>query len=146
MSRIETLLQFTAVCALLTLQSCKDQEITSRKYPVVDTKAVSGIDTNGVTLNGEILYPGSTGISDHGFVYSESSTPNFDNAEKISLGPKASVGVFSAIANRNLQKDKINYVRAYAVSNTTSTIVYGQILEFVSQGGSALEISDFTPK
>ncbi len=136
-----SLFTFTAI-----LFTCSEDEVTSRSYPVIDTREVSDINSNGATLNAEILNAGSLGIADHGFVYANLPAPSLENSDKISLGEISEKGIFSAIANRNLTKDKKYYVKAYAITRTSNIIVYGQEIEFISLGSSAPEIDDFLPK
>lgn len=130
----------------LTLITCGDDEVATRSYPVIDTKAVTEINVEGANLNAEILNAGNTGINDHGFIYDDVPNPTLDRSDRISLGEAAQKGTFSSLANRNLVKDKRYYVKAYAIAKGNNLVVYGKEVEFISLGGSAPEIEDFVPK
>jgi len=128
------------------LVTCQDDEVATRSYPSINTTQVTEINATGANLNAEILNTGTSGISDHGFVYDDVSGPDLNKSDRISLGEPQQKGPFSALANRNLVKDKRYYVRAYAITKNNNRIVYGQQVEFISLGGSAPEIEDFLPK
>lgn len=125
--------------------TCDQEEVTTRSYPAIDTKAVTDINEGGANLNATILNSGNSGIKDHGFVYDDTSNPTIDNSDRISLGETGKEGNFSAFVNRNLVKDRRYFVKAYAITKNNNYVVYGQQIEFVSLGGSAPEIKSFTP-
>ncbi|MFO7257897.1 MAG: IPT/TIG domain-containing protein [Bacteroidota bacterium] len=142
-------MKITRLCILavvLIAYACEDHEVAKRSYPVVDTHAVTEVDENGATLNGTILDLGDAGVSDHGFVYDDLPNPSLGDADKLSLGPAMQKGPFSARANRNLIKNKRYFVRSYLIAKGDSTIVYGQTVDFISQGSNAPTIKDFFPK
>lgn len=126
--------------------TCSDDEVATRSYPAIETKAVTEINQGGANLNAEILNTGNSGISDHGFVYDDVPSPTLDKSDRISLGETTQKGTFSALVNRNLIKDKKYYVKAYSIAKNNNFIVYGQEVEFISLGGSTPEIEDFVPK
>lgn len=128
------------------LAGCSDEELETRSYPSLDTNPVTDIDANGATLNAKILNLGTSGVADHGFVYDASSDPELDRSEVISLGEASAKGPFNALANRGLEEGKAYFVRAYCIAKTTGVVVYGQVTSFISQGGSAPEITGLTPK
>ncbi|HTE32769.1 MAG TPA: IPT/TIG domain-containing protein, partial [Chryseolinea sp.] len=130
----------------IVVSGCKDDEVETRDYPVIDTDAVTEISSTGATFNATVLNTGPSGISDHGFVFNAYAFPTLENANKISLGSKEGTGSFSEIANRNMAKGQTCYVRAYAVSKGNQIIVYGQDVSFVSLGSSPPEVADFNPK
>lgn len=138
-----------AILIFLTA-ACLDEkpvDLGDRSYPAVDTRDATNINEQGVTLNGEILKVGGGGIRDHGFLYSEFAIETFHavSSERISLGPKDGIGKFTAIANRNMTKDKKYLVRAYAVGKN-GTPVIGQQFEFISLGNAPPVVSDIIPK
>ncbi len=143
LSRTASMLAILVGAAVTT--SC-DEEIATRSYPVIDTEAVTDISENGATLNATILNIGSGGISDHGFVYDFVLNPALQRSDRISLGETTQRGTFSALADRNLAKDRRYFVRAYAITKSDNVVVYGQSVEFVSLGGSKPVIEDFSPK
>lgn len=128
------------------LLGCKDDEVQTRQYPVIDTKPVTEINTQGAQFNAEVLNTGEFGIEDHGFVFGPYSYPALGGSNKISMGRKESTGFYSAVGNRNMEKGQTYYVRAYAISNDNNTVVYGQNISFVSLGSAPPEITDFKPK
>ncbi|MBS1543103.1 MAG: IPT/TIG domain-containing protein [Bacteroidetes bacterium] len=132
---------------IFILSTCKDKEIVTRSYPDIDTKPVSEINEQGASLNAEILNIGSSGISDHGFIYDRYSEPTLETSDIISLGETSLQGKYASIANRNLEKGVKYYVRAYAITKGNEKItVYGQTIEFISLGSSPPVIKDFSPK
>jgi len=132
-------------CLFTIISGCEDSEVETRSYPVIDTKTVTDINSDGATFNGDVLNAGESGISDHGFVFNSSPNPLLESSNVISLGPKTGKGSFSIVANRNMANGETYHVRAYAVSGGNQTIVYGQDISFVSLGGSPPEIADFSP-
>jgi N-acetylneuraminic acid mutarotase len=144
----QKIILFGILCLSTCIFRCGDEKIASRANPSIDTDAVSDINDQGATLNGEILQMGKSSISDHGFVYGPFNNPDFQTAERISLGEAKQAGPIHVLANRNLTAGTKYYVRAYATApGQTGTItVFGQGVEFVSKGSSAPEIKDFSPK
>jgi hypothetical protein len=137
---------FYFIVSGLLIRCGDDGEVTTRAYPVLDTKSVTSITDQGVTLNAELLNLGSEGVADHGFVYRDAPHPTLVQSEQISLGVTSQKGMYSEIANRNLVNGKKYYVRAYAKSKSNGIIVYGEEVQFISQGGSAPLLLDFFPK
>ncbi len=135
---------FMVALTFFLLTCADEEEVQTRSYPVIDTKEVGAIDQAGANLEGEVRSTGNSGILDHGFVYNDISNPELNKADRISLGERNSEGTFSALANRNLVKDKKYYVKAYAVTKE-NTVVYGQQMEFISQGGSSPTIQKVIP-
>ena len=133
------------VLAALVSFACSRDEAATRSYPAIDTHSVTGISGNGATFNAEILNLGVAGIIDHGFVYGE-FPPSLNLSNRISLGAITQKGSFSVMATQNLINGKRYYVRAYAITQNQSFIVYGQQVEFLSEGGALPQILDFTPK
>jgi N-acetylneuraminic acid mutarotase len=131
---------------LLALITCKEDEVAERLYPSIDTREVTEINQNGAKFNAEILSFGNSEISDHGFVYEDVSDPTIQKSERISLGAAEQKGSFSVLANRVLVKNKKYYVKAYSIVKENGFIVYGQQVEFISQGSSSPEIIDINPK
>jgi hypothetical protein len=127
----------------LALSTCGKDEITSRNYPRITTTGVSDISNTGVTLHAEIFFsPGA--ILDCGFVASTSSSPTLPLGNSISLGPKTGTGTFQARMDNGLIPGITYYARAYA--RTSQYLVYGDIVQFVSNGSNLPLIIDFQPK
>jgi hypothetical protein len=133
MSRQYTFFIFSIL--MLVNTSCEDDHVVTRGYPVTDTTEITDINEHGVTFHGNILDVGN-GASDHGFVYGYSMYLPFPQLTRISLGPKDTPGNFSSTATQGLVKGNEYYVRAYAISPTNGTIVFGQPLAFVSMSTS----------
>lgn len=133
---------------LIIVAGCTgDDKLVSRSHPVVSTYAVSDINDQGATLNGEILDLGE-GVSDHGFLYGTYTVnpTTLSSSDVISLGAADNATTFTANAVDNLIAGTIYYVRAFAVSKTTHITVFGQEVSFVSKGSAAPTIKDFNPK
>lgn len=140
------------ICSFLFLLSC-DKDESNRNFPRINTLKIDRITPSGVWIKGEIYESGNYDIDDYGFVYALSDSVaadvNFDfNAEsrcfeKLSLGSGKGNIKFEAKLNRNLWTGKTYIAKAYAESN--NKLVYGEEVEFTSQGGSTPEILSFSP-
>jgi len=122
--------------------ACSKEEVTPRTYPRVHTSDVINITSGGATFTGDITFS-SVPIIDHGFLWTESGIPLFENADNISLGAKDGPGAIQAICERSLTEGKKYYVRGYAISK--DNLVYGNIVEFVSLGSKAPILKDYYP-
>ncbi|MEZ4945497.1 MAG: IPT/TIG domain-containing protein [Cyclobacteriaceae bacterium] len=127
------------------ISSCTDVSVETRSYPVIDTNAVTEINESGAIFNAEILDLGTEGIAVHGFVYDDSPGPLLERSDRITLGESVQKGTYSVLANSNLIDGKTYYVKAFAISKGVGITVYGQEISFVSKGGSAPKIENFTP-
>jgi len=135
---------------LISLLAC-DKDEADRPYARIKTLGIQNINENGVTITAEIYDANSLNIDDHGFVYNlkSNSITITENShiegsfEKESLGSTTGDAIFESKLTRNLIKDSTYLAKAYAVTN--GTIVYGEPLEFISQGGSGPAISSFEP-
>lgn len=118
------------------ISGCKDAEIQSKEYSLIVTKEVTDINTNGVTLDAEILIQGTAPITDYGFIISDGSS-----TLKIST---FSSNKFKTRLLTDL-KPKVTYsCKAYLT--TAQKLVYGNEIKFVSLGSTPPIISDFNPK
>ncbi len=142
---MKTLKYIPIVSGAMLLITCNEDQVATRAYPVLDTHAVTGVSPNGATLHAEILDAGFSGIEDHGFVYDLHDGPTMGNSEFVSLGERPDKGSFAALADRNLRKDRIYYVRAYATPKEGDVIVYGQVVAFESLGCAAPAITGISP-
>jgi N-acetylneuraminic acid mutarotase len=120
-----------------------DVEVADRDYPSIDTSPVTEINESGATLNGQILSLGTSVVIDHGFAYDDLPNPVIGMSDVISLGQPRDKGPFSAFVNRNLVEDRRYYVKAFAT--TAEQVVYGEIFEFISQGGVVPEVTQISP-
>ena len=144
MKRKEILIAFFALSFIFLYSTCSVEELPPAAYPRVNTLEVSDISPAGVTLNAEILSPGSDDVTEYGFVLGSNTNPNLSNSEIITLNQGINSGRFSATINYPLESGEEYYVRAYAKNSTYLT--YGVNVVFTSLGGQPPLISDFTPK
>lgn len=128
---------------IVSLFSCSGEELTLRPFPRVKTQSVTNITNTGGIFHADML-SSPVPVSDHGFLWLEQSSPIFENADRISLGPKTAPGPFEALCERGLTKGKKYYVRGYLVSE--NKVVYGNTVEFVSMGSKPPVLADFNPK
>lgn len=80
---------------------------------------------------------------DHGFVWSQSSSPKVGYNHHRSLGPWTGKGAFSARMGATLVRGVTYHVRAYTMDRDHT--VYGAQVSFVAEGGLAPVIESFTP-
>ena len=128
---------------IMLLASCTEEEVTSREFARVKTSEVTDINGTGATFHA-VIPSSPVSVSDHGFLWHDQTSPLFENADRISLGPISELGPFNALCERGLSKGKKYYVRGYAVSE--DNIVYGNVVEFTSMGSKPPVLSDFSPK
>lgn len=110
----------------VTVLGCTEEEVTSRDYPRVDTKEVTSVTESSAVFSGEIFFSTSE-ILDHGFIWTDTGFPTYENGNKISLGLKSGPGLFEATVAVNMQPGKIYSVRAFAQS--AKYTVYGKTIE-----------------
>ena len=128
---------------ILILFSCKEEE-SQRDFPAVNTSDIVIVEDDGVFVQGSIEN-WSAEIIDHGFVfYTEGS--NEDNYNRVSLANTTNslVNDFETKIVRNLKIGERYNFKAFAETN--NYIVYGEEQEFVSLGGKAPELTNFSPQ
>lgn len=88
--------------------------ILASSAPMVSIKAVSDISVIGrsVTFNGCVDAAGEPAYTEKGFVYGDSNTPTINDIKVLVEGSE--VGNYS-VSVKNLEVDKIYYLRAYAI-------------------------------
>ncbi|MCZ8215342.1 MAG: IPT/TIG domain-containing protein, partial [Cyclobacteriaceae bacterium] len=122
--------------------SCEEaKEPKQQNYPIIQTNAVTDIDSSGVTFNGELLKIGTDEVLDYGFVWSTDSKPTTQDFI-ISLG-KNIKSLFSTNINFDLVAHQNYSVRVYVI--TSKNIVYGNEETFTSLGSSTPIIESFSP-
>lgn len=96
----------------------------SATTPIVQTDSLSNTDTLGLklTLNGEILYPGGSAVTETGFVYSSKKGASISDTKIISNG---TISPFSGLFN--FQIGEIYYVNSYAINSFG--VAYGQEIQ-----------------
>lgn len=118
------------------VSGCNDAEIQLKEYPLIVTKEVSDINANGVTLDAEILVPGTAKVTDFGFIVGDGV-----NTLKLST---FKTNKFNTRVLTNLKYGVSYFCKAYIT--TAQKLVYGNTVEFVSLGSTRPIISDFNPK
>jgi hypothetical protein len=134
---IYLLLALTLLCA-----GCEDERV-QREYPRVRTLPVTNITEEGAVFSAEVYEAGNVEISEHGFAFGLiAAHPEYGN--NISMGELGSSVTFSFNVTSSLIKGEKYYVAAFVKSGEYT--VYGNILEFVSQGSHGPEITGFSPE
>lgn len=123
--RINTFGVFAGV--LFLLFSCQPSDPEFRTS--VETGALLEIGSSTCTVEGEILSIGASGISSHGFVWSEAPHPSLADGWDSDLGETYAPGIFQYTI-RQLTAATTYYVRAYAVGD--GTVTYGEERSFTT--------------
>lgn len=132
--------------ALLVLLCCG---CDPHEYPEVESTPASGISTSGVTLGGEVIYEGSTAVTERGVVYSRED----DNPIPLIGGPGCEIeiatggglGTFSVDVTA-LEAGTRYVFRAYAVNDYAGSpaIDYSDPVAFTTapgvSGGETFEV------
>jgi len=135
----QTLLVLAAL--LWAFTGCQQKEDDPQPIKsVVGTSDPTDVSLTSVTLNGIISTVGSGGITDHGFVWSETQNPDLSSAGKQSLGATNEATTFTTQIT-GLNTGTLYYVRAY-VTDAQGTF-YGGEKNFST--GFAPSITGFTP-
>ncbi|EAY24463.1 IPT/TIG domain-containing protein [Microscilla marina] len=126
---------------LFTL-GCKKKEEDPQQpaQTSLSTFIPTSVDFTSVTLKGSISTVGDGGITDHGFVWGETASPDLNSAGKHSLGAKTEAGAFEH-AVTGLTAGKTYHVRAYATD--AQGTVYGEDKTFSTTNSPT--ITEFTP-
>ena len=125
--------------------SCQwNEQVTPREYPRVRTLSIGQINEEGARVEGEIFYTGSSKITDYGFVWSRVQSLDLLYSDFVSLGPTAGTQKFNYRINSGLVSGQTYYVSAYIKSEDHT--VYGNVMEFSSEGSKKPIILDFFPK
>jgi N-acetylneuraminic acid mutarotase len=128
---------FTTTCE-------KDEEVTSRDYPRLNTLSVSNITLEGATFNAEIMFRGDFEILNYGFVWNRVQNPTIEYSDRIIYSQNIQSNTFSEIVENTLAKATTYYVRAFVETN--DFIVYGENVSFYSLGSKGPDLIDFLPK
>lgn len=123
------------ICIIVSLPfliSCKkDAELVTKEYPVIETQAVSVIDSDGVTFHGEFVDIGLSPITEYGFVFS-TFEPSIENSDTLIIASDATGGAFSKSTSENIAGNILYNVKAFA--KTDNHVIYGNNVEFLSKG------------
>ena len=110
------------VSTVFVFLACTEEQITSREFPRVKTDYVTDINGTGATFRADMVSsPGP--VSDHGFLWHDQSSPLFENADRISLGPKLTAGAFESlggkpVGEKPLKGMRVALVREFMVKHT----------------------------
>jgi len=96
-------------------------------FPFVQTDAVDSIGSTTATFNGEIINDGGETITERGFAYNTTGTPNITDDTKVTVS--GTTGVFDYDAT-GLTAETTYYVRAFA-TNVNGT-GYGATVSFTT--------------
>ncbi|MRS05353.1 hypothetical protein EG832_19395, partial [bacterium] len=121
---------------------CEDDPVP-RDYPRVRTLEVINISSDGATFEAEVYDKGNAPVSEHGFAWALSLS-NIEYGNTVLLGSLDTTSRFSANISSSLIKDKRYYVAAFVKSGEYT--VYGNVVEFDSQGSHGPEITGFSPE
>ena len=99
------------------------------KVPTVTTSAIGDVMMYSAILGGEVTNDGGEVVTEHGVLYSTSSTGlTINNATRVMMG--AGKGSFSQTVT-GLEANTTYYVRAYAINNIG--VAYGDTYNFTTQ-------------
>ncbi|EAY26363.1 IPT/TIG domain-containing protein [Microscilla marina] len=142
MRLIQKQLPLLLAALFLFTVGCKKKEEDPQQpaQTSLSTFIPTSVDFTSVTLKGSILTVGDGGITDHGFVWGETASPDLNSAGKHSLGAKSEAGAFEH-AVTGLTAGKTYHVRAYATD--AQGTVYGEDKTFSTTNSPT--ITEFTP-
>ncbi len=109
--------------------------------PVVSTSPSTNLMAFNATCNGIIQSPGSTNVTESGFVYSNNPNPFIggQGVTKVSTNPLVGNGNFSVTLN-NLTPNTTYYVKAFATNSFGTT--YGNQIFFITENALAQITTD----
>ena len=124
--------------------TCKKKEVLPKSHPQINTLDAV-VQTDGVAMYGEVQGFNGETVTNHGFVWSTTTTsPTLDSAYSISLGAKSDLSKFEAKVNRGFAQSLRTYYRAFV--KTDKHVVYGQLKNFLPTSGVLHIVNDFYPK
>lgn len=126
--KVKCFLVLFSVIILPFLYSCEDEPI-KRDYPKVRTLEITNITENGATFVGEVYEEGNVVITEHGFVWSQ-STPLVGSDNIKYLGPSGGTGQFNTEVGSALSEGIKYKVSAFVKAG--DYLVYSNIVEFTS--------------
>lgn len=123
--------------------SCNDKDFAVRPYPKIITSDVTDIDGTGATFHAEVFERGSAEIIHYGFLWSTLRNAGIRESDKIFLEEDFPSENFTARVSRGLRTNSLYFVRSFV--QTEKNIVYGQVIEFLSEGSFAPKIFSISP-
>lgn len=123
--------------------TCKEEEVTSRNYPRLNTLEVTDVSEKGATFNAAFLYRGNFEVTSYGFVWSEQGGPTLGNSDRIIYSESIQSETFSAEVTTTLSKGITYHVRPFV--QTQDYLVYGKSVTFLSLGSQAPLVEKIHP-
>lgn len=138
-------LQKTAVLILFLslLVKCKEDDITGRPYPRINTLPVTEITHEGARFSAEIIFRGDFEVLNYGFVWGEFEEATIHLSDKIIYGENIQLNNFSAYISTTLKEGVRYFVKSFI--QTKDYTVYGENIQFTSLGSGAPEIKSISP-
>lgn len=140
MRTIFQLLAAISLCVFLTIGCSND---AMRDFPRVTTFPASVRSNEGAVLSAEISNHKEFSISECGFLIYKGAPSEANFIGALTGALNKTNGVFSAEIGTGIKKGEVYYFVAYASSGTMITL--GNELSYLSDGGSAAQILDFSP-
>ena len=129
--------------SVLVLVGCINEEY-ERDFPAVTTSPQVVVEEDGVLVKGYVDGGWSSKIMDIGFIYYLAETDGL-YADKVSLGSgNDNISTFEIKIVRNLIIDEEYIFKAYV--KTDKFTVYGDEQRFISKGGKAPFLKNFSPQ
>lgn len=130
---------------LLFTSGCQESEtISPRRYPIIETLQIGGIDENGVTIDVKLIHPGPQTIDSYGADYLETRLAPNNNIEvplltkEINGAPGESE--FSVRIESDLLEGEEYFVKPFVRSGSYK--VYGSALVFHAKGSRTPQITE----
>ncbi|MEI6138704.1 MAG: IPT/TIG domain-containing protein [Mariniphaga sp.] len=135
---------FYILLILSGLTTCRKEEVASMEYPRLNTLEVTDVSESGAVFNAEIISGNVSEVIEYGFVWGLTISPYTSINDQQIIQGKLNSTRFSAQIHSGMVKGVTYYAKPYI--KTSTTLVYGKYVSFVSQGSDAPVILDFTPK
>ncbi|MFT7160799.1 MAG: N-acetylneuraminic acid mutarotase [Bacteroidia bacterium] len=134
---------FCLLFLLLSLGCTEKTEIEPRDFNLVKTLMVTNITADGAQFNAKIVFGDKANVVNYGFVWSDTQDPTLANSDKVVYPDEANPTEFSATVTTLLKKDRRYFVRGFI--ETENSIIYGEVVEFVSLGSNAPIVTEARP-
>jgi hypothetical protein len=141
--------RLSAIILTLLTFGCvqEEQPLSPIKNPILVTMEVTNVTSEGATLNASIEELGTNqNVKSYGFIWSENPKPiiNTTYTSVFAFTSKIKRGMYSKLIASDLTLNWKYYVRAFV--QTDDKIIYGNVVQFISNGGIPPVILNFTPK
>lgn len=137
-----------SIAAFLVSESCQNEIHQEKPFAEAETTEATVMQSGGVVFKGKILSRGNSEITQHGFIWSTSQNPGYDdivfqNAEFAMLGPAGSETDISFHATAAIANDVVYNVRLFLI--TEDIISLGNIISFTGRGSLPPELTSVDP-